>query len=576
MRARGCRARCRRAAAGQTPRRLHARRRPGCRRQLRAALIKPPTRAEPVQRGRRAGPGAPGPSTASRCRPHASRECSAAARPLPPRRPGKQAQRRTWSTQNSVGRFLEARPSLNCAMNPNAPGTTCARAPPASHPVACWHSKAAPRRADSASAVLPACCGTGAALRRGPALPHADRCTQPRRGAWHRDEPAPTGNMPERDCLSATHRKAQVQVRKYAAPASAAPGACWWRARRRARLGGARSHVVAEQALLRAVLPLRQDDRVEQAARAGGRARRGRHARVAVLAVAGAGQPGAARGAARVRQGARSPRASRFQSQPPPPARRCARGAAAAPQRRNRGTSGRAWTASTQGQPGIRGPRLGSSTWSASGTTARSPNDLTRLAWMPGVAAKLTSGRRPPSAMAATGWSGVRATAGSRAAGSSSSSCCMLTTVAARVINKLSPDMAASVSAMRLENNAGAAPRDPLNDQEMCLTDRRPRPSRCPARAPGQCQPRRQRRPRSRPRCSAGGARTEGLPPSLGRRPRPPAAVCRRDGVWSSQALPTGGGGHLCTERAVVATSRRTGVWVSQLRLAGSARALYR
>ena len=32
---------------------------------------------------------------------------------------------RTLSTQNSVGRFFEPRPSLNCAINPKAPGTTC-------------------------------------------------------------------------------------------------------------------------------------------------------------------------------------------------------------------------------------------------------------------------------------------------------------------------------------------------------------------------------------------------------------------------------------------------------------------
>ena len=54
--------------------------------------------------------------------------------------------------------------------------------------------------------------------------------------------------------------------------------------------------------------------------------------------------------------------------------------------------------------------------------------------------------------------------------------------------------------------------------------------------------------------------RTRGLPPSDGRRPRPPAAVCRSVGVCASKAQPTGGGGLLCSSHAVVATCYSAGV----------------
>ena len=58
------------------------------------------------------------------------------------------------------------------------------------------------------------------------------------------------------------------------------------------------------------------------------------------------------------------------------------------------------------------------------------------------------------------------------------------------------------------------------------------------------------------------GVRTRGLPPSDGRRPRPPAAVCRSFGVCASMARPTGGGGLLCSGHAVVATCSSAGVVV--------------
>lgn len=120
----------------------------------------------------------------------------------------------TWSMRNSVGRFLDRRPSLHCAMKPYEPGTCGAAVAVAGGTVSAGERQAACTCTDDPC--MPAC-----------------RTWQQRGRACGRGT-AVTGC---RLCGRAAHQ-----------------------------LGGAGGDVVAEEARLGAVLPLAQQQRVQHAA----------------------------------------------------------------------------------------------------------------------------------------------------------------------------------------------------------------------------------------------------------------------------------------------------------------------